>query len=477
MTNGGERVIPLCVDLDGTLLRTDTTWEAVLLLLRNHPASIPLLPFWALRGKLYLKEMLAKTVVMDVRHFPLNEELYAYLKEEAATGRPLVLVTGAAASTAKAVQEHLGIFPQVLATGEGINLTGRHKAKMLVERYGEKGFDYVGNAAIDLKVWPHARHAIVVNAAPGVFRRAGTLVTFERQFLARGPVMRAFLRAVRPHQWMKNTLILVPVVTAHQLADQAMLARGLLAFVSFCFCTSSVYLLNDLLDLSSDRQHPRKRFRPLASGDLPIPVAVIGAPLLLLCGIVLALLLPPLFQLVLLSYFLITFAYSWYLKQLVLVDVFILAALYTVRIIAGHAATGIPYSLWLLMFSLFFFLSLALVKRFSELESMVRESRETVAGRGYLASDRVQVAVMGSASGYISALILALYVTSEQVTTLYTRPALLWIIIPLMLFWISRMWMLASRGMVHEDPIVFTLKDGLSYLVGSLIALVMFLAT
>lgn len=477
MTNGSERVIPLCVDLDGTLLRTDTTWEALLLLLKHHPSRIPLLPFWAFKGKLHFKEMLARSVVMDVRHFPLNEELYAHLKEEAAAGRPLVLVTGAAASTAKAVQEHLGLFSQILATGEGINLTGRHKARMLVERYGEKGFDYVGNAAIDLKVWPHARHAIVVNAAPGVYRRAGKIVTFERRFRARSPMLRAFVRAIRPHQWMKNMLILVPVVTSHQLADRPMMLSALLAFVSFCLCTSSVYLLNDLLDLSADRRHPRKRFRPLAAGDLPIQSAVIGAPLLLLSGVLLAGFLPPAFLLVLLAYFVTTFAYSYYLKQLALIDVFVLAALYTVRIIAGHEATGVPYSLWLLMFSMFFFLSLALVKRYSELDSVARENRENASGRGYEASDRVQIAVMGVASGYISAFILALYITSDQVMPLYSRPAVLWAVIPLLLYWVSRMWLRASRGAMHEDPIVFTLKDGLSYLVGSLIACAMFLAT
>jgi 4-hydroxybenzoate polyprenyltransferase len=476
MMNGRAQGIPLCVDLDGTLLKTDTTWEVLLLFLKGNPLRLPLVLSWYLKGKHFMKERLSEKIVMDMSLLPVHSELLTFLKEEKQKGRELILVTGSAQKTADAMQRQLDIFSEVLGTGEGINLTGHKKAAMLINRYGEKGFDYAGNAAVDMKVWPHARRVIIVNASGRVTKKATALGTLERDFGGRKSLPKAFLRAVRPHQWMKNVLILVPLITSHQLADGAMVGRALIAFGAFCLCTSGVYLLNDLLDLASDRQHARKRYRPLASGDLPIPVALAAAPILMFSSLVVAAFLPPFFIPVIMTYVVTTFAYSFYLKQIVIIDVLLLAGLYTVRIIAGHAATGIPYSMWLLMFSMFFFLSLALVKRYSELEITARDNRENVAGRGYMASDRIQVGILGSASGYISALVLALYITSEQVTALYMRPAILWALIPLMLYWVSRIWLLASRGAVHDDPIVFTLKDSVSYVVGALIALTMFLS-
>jgi len=477
MSDAHSTAVPLCVDLDGTLLKTDSTWEAVALLMKHKPLLGLLLPVWRMKGKAHLKEKLMEHVAMDIQTLPFNQPFLEFLKTEHAQGRTIVLVTGAARSVALAVQEHLPLFSEVIATGEGINLTGKRKAAALVKRYGEKGFDYVGNSLVDLLVWPYARHAIVVNAPASVHRKAGKAGNVERAFDDRPSVVRAFFRAIRPHQWMKNVLIFVPLVTSHQLADGPVVARACLAFVSFCLCTSSVYLLNDLFDLTADRGHPRKRFRPLASGDLSISFAMAAVPVLLLAGLGLSTVLPPLFTLVLICYFVTTLAYSFYIKQLVLIDVMVLAGLYTIRIIAGHAATSVPYSLWLLMFSMFFFLSLALVKRYSELEVVLRENRSAIAGRGYRVGDREQVGILGSASGYIAALILALYITSESVIPLYTKPYLLWLIIPLILYWVSRIWLLAHRGEVHDDPVVFALKDRVSYGVGLLIVAVLILAT
>lgn len=468
---------PLCVDLDGTLLKTDSTWEAVALLMKHKPAHIFLLPLWRTKGKAYLKDKLIESVAMDVKNLPFNEPLVEFLRAEHATGRKIILVTGAAHAVAMAVKQHMPLFSDVIATGEGINLTGKNKAHALVQRYGEKGFDYIGNSAVDLLVWPHARHAIVVNAPAGVERRAGKVSDVKGDFNGRPSVLAAFFRAIRPHQWMKNVLIFVPLITSHQLSNGSLVLGACIAFVSFCLCTSSVYLLNDLFDLTADRNHPRKRFRPLAAGDLPIPVAMTAVPLCLIAGLGLSSVLSPLFTLVLILYFITTLAYSFYIKQLVLIDVMVLAGLYTIRIIAGHAATGVTYSLWLLMFSMFFFLSLALVKRYSELEVVLRENRSGITGRGYRVGDREQVGILGSASGYIAALILALYITSESVLPLYGRPYLLWLVIPLILYWISRIWLLAHRGEVHDDPVVFALKDRVSYGVGVLIAVVLFFAT
>lgn len=477
MQHASDKGIPLCVDLDGTLLRTDSTWEAIVLLVKTKPHLLFVLPLWLLSGKSALKEKIAASAAVDITMLPYHETLLEFLRDEQKKGRRLVLVTGSTSSIARAVAGHLGIFDEVFATSTGVNLTGRTKANLLVDRFGEKGFDYIGNARIDLKVWEKARKAIVVNAAPGVQRTARKLGGVEREFHDKESVFLAFFRAIRPYQWTKNILILVPIVTAHRLGDDAVLRQAMLAFISFCFCTSSVYLLNDLLDLTSDRLHPRKRFRPLASGQLPIPIALASIPLLLIASLLLALTLPPLFTLVLLAYFLTTLAYSFYLKQFVLIDVLVLAGLYSIRIIAGHSATGIVYSWWLLMFAMFFFFSLALMKRSSELERTTQEGSKTIAGRGYGVKDREIVSMLGSASGLISILILTLYMTSDQVVLLYARPQLLWLVVPVMLFWMSRIWLLAQRGVVHDDPIIFTLKDSVSYMAGVIIALLLFFAT
>ncbi len=470
-----SRDLPLCVDLDGTLLRTDTTWEAFVALVRSNPLMAVGSVFQLVKGKARFKLFLAAHASPDVSLFPLQKEFVSYLQSAHQQGRTLMLVTGAARSFGEKIAAHLKIFDEVIATDGDINITGSRKADVLVQRFGEKGFDYAGNSAVDLAVWPHARSAILVNAPQTVVARAKKLVDVELIFHDRPSIVSSLLKAVRPHQWVKNILIFVPIVTAHSLSNLAVIHAALLAFVAFSCCTSSVYLLNDLLDLPSDRVHPRKQHRPLASGDLPIIVALGVMPVLLLSSIALGLLLPTSFLLVLACYFTVTLLYSFGLKQLPVLDVLLLAGLYTVRIIAGHAATGLKFSLWLLLFSLFFFLSLALVKRFSELHE-AQQSKRSIAGRGYSVADTARVGLAGAISGSIAVLILALYIRSEQVVTLYAQPLVLLCILPILGFWIIRIWRLAYRGQVHEDPVIFALHDVLSYVSGILISIVIFLA-
>lgn len=447
------------------------------MLLKKQPWSFLQLPFYAFGNKAHLKEKISETILLDVTGLPYHQPLIEFLREEKGKGRQLLLVTGSTRRTADAVQAHVPLFDEVIATGEGVNLTGKRKADLLVQRFGEKGFDYIGNSSVDMHVWSRARNAIAVNAPKHLHKRIESAATLERVFHDRPHTLHALLKAIRPHQWLKNILIFVPVVTAHRISDPATFSQALLAFAAFCLCTSGVYLLNDLLDVEADRMHVRKRHRPIASGDLPIPIALIATPLFTIAGIAVGFLLPPYFLFTLLLYFIATFAYSFWLKQLVIVDVLILAGLYTVRIVAGHTATGLAWSPWLLLFSMFFFFSLALIKRYSELESHERAHMTEIAGRGYVTSDRVQVAMLGSASGFISVLILAFYIVSESVAPLYRRPEVLWLLIPLMLYWISRIWLLAHRGQVHDDPIVFALKDTVSYFIGVLIACVLLLST
>jgi 4-hydroxybenzoate polyprenyltransferase len=299
-----------------------------------------------------------------------------------------------------------------------------------------------------------------------------SLSTVRHVFKGRQGLVRAFLRAIRTYQWVKNVLIFVPLLAGHQVTHQSRLINAVLAFVAFSLCSSSVYILNDLLDLETDRRHPRKKHRPFASGDLPVKVGWLATPLLLFASLVLSLLLPFGFTITLSIYFILNLGYSFYLKRVVLVDVILLTLLYTIRIIGGGVATNIYISKWLLVFSMFLFLSLALLKRFSELQGFMRQEQELNKSRGYVAADIEQLASMGSASGYITALVLGLYINSEDVKVLYAHPEILWLLCPLILYWISLVWLVARRGRMDDDPVVFAMRDKATYVVGVLAALI-----
>lgn len=451
--------------MDGTLLRGDSLVESLSRLLRTDPRLLFFLPAWLARGKARFKEEVARSACIDPASLPYNEEFLAYLRSERAEGRRLLLVTASHQKPAQAVAEHLGLFDEVIATDGLRNLSGREKRKELVRRFGESGYDYAGDSAADLEVWPGAREAIVVNASPRVLRKLGDRATkvfqTSRRFLPR-----VFLEAMRVRQWVKNLLVLLPVALAHRVLEPAPLRSTLFAFLAFSLGASAVYILNDLLDVEADRHHPIKRRRPFASGELSLAAGFAMIPLLLLPSVGIALFLPRPFLFVLLLYFGLTTAYSLLLKEVVLVDVLVLAGLYTLRIIAGSAASGVPVSQWLLAFSMFVFLSLAAVKRYAELRRLDQEERDSkLRGRGYLAGDLELIAPMGLSAGYVAVLVLALYISSEDVVDLYHRSVLLWFCCPLMLYWISRIWLLAHRGQVEDDPLSFAVRDPTTWLV------------
>ncbi|HSU56436.1 MAG TPA: UbiA family prenyltransferase [Candidatus Dormibacteraeota bacterium] len=467
-------LVPLCVDLDGTLIRTDLLWESLVRLLRRNPFYLFVAPFWWMKGRAWLKAQIAARVQVDPATLPYNQGLLEYLEAEKARGRTLLLVTASDTRMAQAVADHVKIFDEVLASDGQINLRGGNKAARLAERFGDKGFDYAGNSSVDIPVWERAREAIVVNGSKNLAGRAGQCTTVGRVFEPKPSLLKWSFTALRPHQWVKNFIIFVPLLTSHQLK---LWPQALTAFVAFCLCASAVYILNDLCDLDADRHHPRKKLRPFASGMLPLPVGLILFPVLLGCGVAISALLSWGLTAVLCLYLVLTCGYSWNWKQLPLVDVFCLAGLYTLRLIAGHEATGIEYSFWLLVFSMFIFLSLALAKRFVELAAARRQNLDSLKGRGYTAHDLELVAILGPSSGFLSALVLALYVHSPEVLKPYHHPTVLLLVVPLLLYWISRVWLLAHRGQLHEDPIVFALKDPASYVVGGLTLAVLRLAT
>jgi 4-hydroxybenzoate polyprenyltransferase len=469
--------VPLCVDLDGTLIKTDVLLESVLILLKTRPLLMLLLPFWLLKGRAYLKRRLAGHTIPDVQSLPYNREFVEYLTAEHRTGRPLVLVTATELKVAKQVQSYLGLFSEILASDGQRNLKGAEKLNVLVERFGVRGFDYAGNAAVDLEVWREAREAIVVTRSSSLVARAEKVSQLGQVFLVKGSRLASLARALRVHQWVKNALVFVPLIVSHHLANPRAVVNAVLAFLAFSLCASGVYVFNDLLDLGADRQHAKKKHRPFAAGDLPLAFGMAIIPILVSGGVAISLFLPPVFMMTLGIYLVINLCYSLFLKQIELIDVIVLAGLYTIRIFAGAAAIGVHTSSWLLSFSGFLFLSLALVKRFAELRNDGKQSYRLIGGRGYVGADSDHLVSMGTASGYISVLVLGLYVSSTDVTILYQRPGLLWLICPLLFYWISRVWLLAHRGMMNEDPVVFAVKDKVSYAVCALAGLLMLLAT
>jgi 4-hydroxybenzoate polyprenyltransferase/phosphoserine phosphatase len=467
-------VPPLCVDLDGTLVRTDLPLESLLSAVRKDVSLVPRLSFTLLRGRAALKAAIADQANLDPALLPYNDEVVAFVKEQRTQGRRIVLASASHRRLVEKVAEYLGLFDEIEATDGGTDFKGTHRAERLVARFGEKGFDYIGNSAADIPVWLHARHSFVAAMNGSVTKRLS--VSPDVSFSAVVPRPWDFLRAMRVHQWVKNLLIFAVLIAAHSFSDVALWARAGLAFFAFALCASSVYILNDLLDLEADRRHPRKRERPFAAGRLPVTTGVAMAPSLLIAAAILAAALPYLFALVLALYYLTTCAYSVWLKRIVLVDVFALASLYTLRLIAGAAAVAIVPSFWLLAFAMFLFLSLAMVKRYAELVQLRGGDLEAAFGRGYYVIDRDMLAGLGVGSAFAAVLVLALYINSESVVHLYRLPEAIWLLCPLLLYWLSRLWIVARRGKLDDDPIVFALRDRVSRIVIGLSGVVFLLA-
>ena len=470
-------MLPLVVDLDGTLIHTDMLHESALRAVRDRPLDLFRMPFWLAQGKAVLKRQLADGSPFDPTSLPYNLELIVWLRQQKAVGRRLILCTASDVAIASAIASHLDLFDDVMASDGVLNLAGANKAAALERRYGRSGFDYAGNSHADLHVWRTARRAVLVNTAPSLAAKAAGQCEVELSFAAPARGFSAWRRVLRVHQWMKNLLLFIPMLAAHQITDPATMAALLMAFIAFSLCASTVYIANDLLDLESDRQHPRKCKRPFASGAVPAWMGVALAPLLLAASLLLAWYVGPGFLAWLVVYFILTCAYSFGLKRLMLVDCLTLAVLYTLRIVAGAAAAHNVLSFWLLAFSVFLFLSLAFVKRYAELHVQMESGKDKVHGRGYFTSDAPLVQMLGVTSGYASAVVLALYLNSDAVLQLYLTPEAVWGTVPVLLFWVSWIWMKAHRGEMHDDPLVFAVKDKASLVAGAMFAAALALGT
>ncbi len=483
---------PLCVDLDGTLVKSDTLLDAVLLLARQQPTSPLQWPGWLRKGKAGFKQEVVSRALVEVEHLPYNEPLLAYLREEHARGRQIFLATAADRVLADRVVAHLGMFDGVFASDGTHNLAGANKLRAFQERF-PAGYTYIGNAMPDRTLLQASHQPMVANphrALTRALRSDSTVI--HREFHDRKPPLRVLLKAIRLHQWSKNVLVFLPALLAHSLSPRSLL-QSLLAFLSLSFCASATYLINDLLDIEADRRHPRKRRRPFAAGDLsPITgIAVIAG--FFAVALLLALAIPRLFPTLPVTdggllhgpqqflmwlgiYTVTTLSYSFVLKRITLVDVLVLSGLYTIRILAGSAATGIGISAWLAAFSIFFFLSLAYVKRFSELALLIESGRTEASGRGYVISDIEQLRSFGTGSAFAGVVVLTMYISNLDAAHLYSHVFRLWLLVPVLLLWISRVWLLASRGELHEDPVVYAITDRRSWLLGAVSAAIVWSA-
>ena len=473
------------MDLDGTLVKSDTLVDSVLVLARSNPRALLSIPGWLAEGKARFKQHIADSVSLDVAALPYNKPLLEFLRKQHSAGRAIFLATAANRKLAEQVAEYLGIFEDTLASGLDRNLAGANKLEAFRQRFGEY-FSYIGNAGPDLSILKACQEPMVANPSEGLMAglRAAHVVP-AHIFRDRPRSLKAWLRAIRLHQWAKNTLVFLPLLLAHAWrGPQAVgsLLGATLTFFSFGLCASATYIVNDLLDIEADRRHPTKRRRPFAAGNLSAisGVAVVGA--FLAGSVFLAVLLPYVVSRVgapllmpygmlkwLAVYAISTTAYSLALKRVVLVDVIVLSGLYTVRIIAGSAATGVPVSTWLAGFSVFFFLSLAFVKRFAELEGLRQRDQAPTNGRGYLVADIEQLRSFGTSAAYASVVVLLLYIFNLD-THLYRHPGRLWLLLPVLLLWVSQLWLLASRGLLNEDPVVYAITDKRSLLLGGVVA-------
>jgi 4-hydroxybenzoate polyprenyltransferase len=468
--------LPLVVDLDGTLLQTDLMHEATLQLIHQKPWVSLLIPFWLVRGRAYLKRRVAQAVKLDYTLLPIHRAFFSWLRGEKESGRQIVLATASDREMAKAAVAHLGVFDEVLGSDGKRNLKGRKKLKAIAQYCGPE-FDYAGNSRSDQVIWEASRQAILVNTTKSVEVTARRNARVARVFAPARDKWKAAIRSLRPYQWAKNLLVFLPAFTSHGGIHWLVLAKSIEAFLAFSLCASGTYIANDLLDLEEDRLHSSKRQRPLACGECSIPVGILTAGVSVLAGLAIAASAGTGLLLVIMFYLCLTASYSLYLKRFLLVDVLVLAILYTTRVVAGHVAASIAFSVWLSSFAFFLFLSLAFAKRAAELVKLGEGSRHNIPGRGYNAEDLQVITMAGICSGFLSSLVLALYINSDAVRVLYRQPVLLWAVLPLLLYYVGQVWIICRRGQLDDDPIVYTAKTPSTYVLAAAVVMIVVAAT
>tara|TARA_B100001059_G_scaffold167581_1_gene167295 strand:- start:6181 stop:7614 length:1434 start_codon:yes stop_codon:yes gene_type:complete len=453
----------LFVDLDGTVFKSDLLLESLIWLLRNNLRTLFFqVPFWLLKGKAYLKLQLSKSVVLNLKTQPINQQFSTYIKAEVAQGRRAILISASHESLVREVSEELDIFIDAIGSDGVTNLKGKVKLQHILHLCGSEPFSYAGNSKDDIPIWLAAKDVVCVNTNDNVVREIrektnSKILEFDRPTGS----WKSFRESLRPHQWMKNGLIFLPLVLSHQLSNWEAITNAFIGFISFCLVASAVYLLNDLLDIENDRNHQTKITRPFASGNLSLTAGFFTIPLLL-AGFFLAHNLGNQFLETLLIYWLLTTFYSFFLKRFFLLDVFMLSVLYGFRIVAGSNAVHIETTNWLLTFTLFLFLGLALLKRYVELTNQRQLGKNHFVGRGYHIEDLRLVSFLGATSNLIAIFIFGFYIGASETAKLYDSPDILWVINLTISYLLLRVWRLAYHGKMQEDPVFFVLNDRIS---------------
>lgn len=447
---------PLFVDLDGTYTKTDLLFESFLVAIKQNPLILFYCLFWLLKGKAYLKYQLSLHSEVKARSLPLNKEFYSFLLTQKKNGRKLYLATATNEKFARAIIDNDRIFDGYISSTEKVNLKGKYKLQEIKKL--SPNFSYAGNDAVDFEIFQEAEQKLLVNpsyAARKKISQAPVTQVFDLNYFD----SKAWLKQLRVHQWLKNLLIFVPLFVAGQFTNIYNIAIIACAFFAFSLLASATYIINDLLDLESDRAHSRKRNRPLASGQISIQQGMLASLVLFVVSISLSLVIGLPFFYVILMYLCLTLFYSFKVKQYIAMDVLTLALLYTIRIFAGAAAIGVVASFWLIAFSIFVFLSLALVKRCSEIQSMGVEGKKRAKGRDYTVEDYAVLKSFGASSAMMAVLMFCFYINNNVLTDQYQQPNLLWLIVPALCYWLMRMWIKTHRGEMHDDPIVFSFTD------------------
>ncbi len=467
------------VDLDNTVLRTDSLWESLAIAIKHNPLLGLAIPFWLLQGKASFKQRIAQKTRLNPADLLYHEGVVEFLRLKKSEGRKLILATAAAHETARPIADHLGLFSAILASDGRVNLSAEAKRTAIKLHASGRVFEYIGDSTQDLPVWKEAAIAHVVSSDPRFIRRVARQTALGLVFPSQKTTLKAILRTLRIKQWIKNILLFSPLLLSHRIGNYAAVQASILAFLSFSLCASSVYILNDLLDLASDRHHPEKQSRPLAAGALSIPAGLWLAGLCLITSIaVSAVFLPWTFLLVLAGYIILNQGYTLLFKRVIIIDVLLLTLFYVYRIIAGSIATGIPITQWLLIFTAFFFLGLALVKRYGELRLIEQHiSQKAISARGYTFEDMGILRTIGVNCSFLAVLTLALYINSPDILPLYPHPLLLWGVVPCLVYWVARLWLLAERGIIHDDPLIFTMRDKISYATGAIVFVILAIAS
>ena len=461
---GADKPVPLFVDVDGTLTRADISLESFVRIARSGLAAMIAMLTWLLAGRAIAKTMAARRDCVDAARLPYRPEVLDLIEQARTEGRPVILASASHWRHIRRIADHLALSDPVLATRGRANLKGPAKLAAIRAHIGQGApFDYVGDSRADTCLWREARRAWSVGHVPprSAVQRLG------------GPqpgAARSIIRAMRPHQWAKNVLVIVPAFTSGEFMKAGVLLTAVTAALLMSLIASSIYLLNDLLDIDSDRAHRSKWNRPLAHGDLPIPAALGLSLLLSVLGLAGGWLLGgPQLTLWLLAYMAITTAYSFRLKAVMVGDALILASLYTIRIWVGAIAIGVPLSFWLLLFSVFLFLSLAYLKRYVEMRDAI-EPQRLLSGRGYVGGDLDVVMMSGISAGMVAVLVLALFAHDPATADHYALPEMLWLLCLPLIYWLNRIWMMARRGEVEGDPVAFAIRDRRSLVLGAVMA-------